>query len=752
MVASVEPRHLRTGVSIGHADERTLVRLSHLLNVIAGLAAVAVIAMIVGLALYAYGHQGRVYQGVSIAGVDVGGMTESEAVGELKREFASYMNSPLMLSHDGQMYAISPNQLGLRLDAETSVESAMRFGREGSLWSRSQDWASGIFGGTTVDAAIEEDATTSDRGLLALTEAVARPAVNASIDFGSDAPTIVPEVLGVGYDVGATKAVLLHRVSGRSGEPIPVATTVLQPEVTTAVLEQTLPSTQSALASALVVRGIEGRTWTVDQAQLRAIVSVSPDGASVNVDRAAIAEMVSGIAEAIERPAVDAVLFVDGSGALAIIPGDQSVAVDADASVEGIATSLLSGTHQVELVIEREAPAITDELAAGSKAEIEAILANGITVKWDGGEKALTPQDLMSALLIQETPGESAPFTFSLSPEVLTSYVQTFAGDIEVEPREAQFRLIDGKVKAHQEGREGVLIDYESSAERIEKAVFAGYGSSNLKVENVTPQYTDKDADRVELPDVLGESYTSYANSSEARKINIERAVDLLNGWLVAPGEEFSYVNLIGEITEDNGFEVGLGIVADPSNPGAVMTAPVVGGGICQVSTTIYQSAFWAGLPFTERWAHPYWIQSYGQPPTGMKGLDAMVNIETEPSEYATTLDLRFVNTTGNWIAVEMVADGQNVTSRVLGTDPGWTIDVSDAEISDIVRPDTTPIRQDSPEVPSGEERQVETAQDGFDAEITRMVKDRNGTVIDDYTVASTYSATSNRVLVGTGE
>ena len=752
MVASVEPRHLRTGVSIGRNDERPLVRLSHLLNAFAALAALALFALVAGLALYAFGHQGRIYQGVSVAGVDLSGMTATEARRELEHEFSSYMNSPLQLTYEGQSYGITPNQLGIRLDADASVQQAMAVGREGSIWHRSQVWADGLLGGADLQAAMLPDSTLTDRGLLGLTESVARPAVNASIDLSSETPAIVPEVPGVGYDVGVTRALVLQRVTHRSSEPVAVATTALQPEVTVAILEQTLPSTQTALSNALVVRGVEGRSWTVDQGQLRALVSVSADGTSINVDRAAIEQMVANIAGAIERPAVDAVLFVNGSAEIAMTPGELSVEVDADASVDQIEASLLNGTHDVELVIERHEPPVTDERALAAKDEIEATLANGITIKWDEGEKALTQQDLLAALVIKETSDGDEPFAFSLSPKVLSSFIQTFAGDIEVEPREAQFRLVDGKVRVHQKGRQGMLIDYDSSAERIEKAVFSGYSSSNLKVEVVKPQFSDKDAAGIELPDVLGESYTNYANSSEARKVNIERAVDLLNGWMLAPGQEYSYVNLIGEITEDNGFEVGLGIVADPNNPGAVVTAPVVGGGICQVSTTIYQSAFWAGLPFTERWAHPYWIQTYGQAPTGMKGLDAMVNIETEPSEWATTLDMRFVNTTDNWIAIEMVADGANVTSRVLGTDPEWEVEVTGPEVDEIVKPDPTPIRQDSPEIPAGEERQVETAQDGFDAEINRIVTDKDGNVIDDYTVTSTYSATSNRILVGTGE
>jgi vancomycin resistance protein YoaR len=98
-----------------------------------------------------------------------------------------------------------------------------------------------------------------------------------------------------------------------------------------------------------------------------------------------------------------------------------------------------------------------------------------------------------------------------------------------------------------------------------------------------------------------------------------------------------------------------------------------------------------------------------------------------------------------------MIADGDNVTARILGTDPGWEIEVDEPEISKVTKPDSTPIKQESPEIPAGEERQVETAQDGFDAEITRTVTDKDGTVLDTYVVTSSYSATSNRILVGTG-
>ena len=161
----------------------------------------------------------------------------------------------------------------------------------------------------------------------------------------------------------------------------------------------------------------------------------------------------------------------------------------------------------------------------------------------------------------------------------------------------------------------------------------------------------------------------------------------------MAPGEVFSYVEHIGDIDKESGFATGYGIVAD-GDTGNVTTAPVVGGGICQVSTTIFQAAFWAGLAIEERWQHPYWLTTYGQPPRGMKGLDAMVNVE---EDWA--LDMKFRNNTDNWIAVVVMYDSQNVTAQILGTDPGWDVSVSEPVISNVVPKDDKMYYTESPEL-----------------------------------------------------
>jgi hypothetical protein len=82
---------------------------------------------------------------------------------------------------------------------------------------------------------------------------------------------------------------------------------------------------------------------------------------------------------------------------------------------------------------------------------------------------------------------------------------------------------------------------------------------------------------------------------------------------------------------------------------------------------------------------------------------------------------------------------------------PGWQIDVSEPKITNVVKPDDKMIYTESPELPKGKELRVETAQEGFDASITRVVRDKDGQEVDRYILESTYSASRNTTLRGTG-
>jgi vancomycin resistance protein YoaR len=111
---------------------------------------------------------------------------------------------------------------------------------------------------------------------------------------------------------------------------------------------------------------------------------------------------------------------------------------------------------------------------------------------------------------------------------------------------------------------------------------------------------------------------------------------------------------------------------------------------------------------------------------------------------------MKFENTTGKWLAVVMIPDGTTLWARIMGTNPGWTVEVPDPVIDNQVEPDDKMYYEDSPELPAGEERIVETAAEGFDVTINRSVYDHGKLILQD-SFYSSFAPQRNTTLRGTG-
>lgn len=745
-------------VGSGHRQSPGVAITARVLSVAVAVVAALLVSAVVGLGFYAQGHGQRIYEGVSIAGIPVGGLTEAAAAARVQEEFRAYAGRPLTLEADGQTFRLVPAEVGADIVEAASARDAFAFGRTGSLWGRSQSWARGLVHGTDVPARVTLDAGALDEHLREVAPAVVRAPVDAAlrVDEGG-AATVAPEVPGVGLDVAGTRARLVARLATLGRDPVTLATTTVPAAVTADLLRPGLPGVAAAVDAPLALSSTEG-SWTVSPADLRRIVSVSPGDGAVVVDRGPLEGVVEAIAGQIDHPATDAGITVDTAGALVVVPGIDMAEVDVASTVDRAVAALLAGDDAIELEVGRAPPTITDEAAAAGVVEAEGYLEGGLELVWDelevsgddakrrweGGTAELGRDDLLRALVIVPRPEEDDPFLFDFDVALLAESLGVVADEIDDPAQNATFRLVKGRVSMVEKSAPGRLVDREKSLDAILRAVYGGEEQVALVVAEEKPAYTVGDGEGIALPDVLGDSSTSYSQSSEPRRKNVERAVELEAGWLIAPGEDFSYVEHVGKADESMGFVTGFGIVADKE--GGVTTAPVVGGGICQVSTTIFQAAFWAGLPFPERYAHPYWLTGYGQAPRGMQGLDAMVAIEED-----WTLDLKFTNTTEDWIAVELTADGENVVARIRGTDPKWEVEVDKPVITNVIPIDPKMNYADSPELPRGEELVVETAQEGFDATIHRTVKDRGGKVVLEDDLTSTYAPARNLTLRGTG-
>lgn len=163
---------------------------------------------------------------------------------------------------------------------------------------------------------------------------------------------------------------------------------------------------------------------------------------------------------------------------------------------------------------------------------------------------------------------------------------------------------------------------------------------------------------------LLGKAQLSYAGGTEGRNKNIELGIERINGTVVAPGAEFSYTKTLGEVTEEAGFSKEKMFLNGEVTKG-------VGGGLCQISSTLFQSILRAGLPVTERHNHSYSVSYYDV------GLDATY---ADPGP-----DLKFVNDTKYPITIKGTAADHMVTLELYGVSDGRIASTSEAEILRVV-------------------------------------------------------------------
>lgn len=190
--------------------------------------------------------------------------------------------------------------------------------------------------------------------------------------------------------------------------------------------------------------------------------------------------------------------------------------------------------------------------------------------------------------------------------------------------------------------------------------------------------------------------FTEYEKSSNERKSNIKLAANSINGTLVDAGGEFSFNAVVGPRTEKRGYKTSKIIMGGEFVDG-------VGGGVCQVSTTLYNAVLLAGLKITEYHAHSLPV-SYVSP-----SFDAMVN--------SGSADLRFVNDTSNPVVIKTVADDKRLTVSIIGEPKKYKYVFESVITEKISAPDyliKKDINGDFPDLYEGERLYLSYSKDGL--------------------------------------
>jgi vancomycin resistance protein YoaR len=292
----------------------------------------------------------------------------------------------------------------------------------------------------------------------------------------------------------------------------------------------------------------------------------------------------------------------------------------------------------------------------------------------------------------------------------------------------SRFQMQEGKLVEIYPGKAGNAVDIETTAKEIEKYLIAPENPVKIEIAVISkePKVTQKTIDKYGIKELVGLATTNFEGGSLDRQHNIETGVSKLNGILIAPGEEFSAVKAIGDITEEAGFVKEYVIKANT-------TEKELGGGLCQIATTLFRTVLNAGLPVTERQNHRYVISYYGA------GLDATI--------YGPHPDLRFVNDTGNYLLLQGKAENNEVILEFYGKKDGRIVEIADPVLTNRV-PAPAPRIIVSNSLPLGQIKCSEIPHSGVTADTKYTVTYFNGQV-QETIFHSVYQPWQKTCLVG---
>lgn len=260
--------------------------------------------------------------------------------------------------------------------------------------------------------------------------------------------------------------------------------------------------------------------------------------------------------------------------------------------------------------------------------------------------------------LIRATPHLRLVVSTEIRPEAIESFLLGLEKESRVEPHDARFQMNEnGQVSLLDAGRDGFALDIGPSRDVLRSVILQSLAdlrqTRTVKLPTVVirSQAASQNVDSLGIKTLIGEGTTDFSGSPKNRIFNIHRAVEQFHGVLIKPGEEFSFVKYLGEVDGEHGYLPELVIRNNK-------TQPEFGGGICQVSTTLFRAAIYGGLKITERRNHSYPVRYYRP-----IGFDATI--------YVPKPDFKFMNNTPTNILVQAFFTGNKLTFRLYGTDDG---------------------------------------------------------------------------------
>ncbi|NPV85302.1 MAG: hypothetical protein HPY45_04765 [Anaerolineae bacterium] len=558
-------------------------------------------------------YLGRVYPGISVQGVKVGGLTTMQAAQELATLVSYPQQGQILIYYEGQNWAFKPQEIGLFYDPAATARSAYQTARQGNWLQRLGDKAGTLLYGKSIAPVLIFDQRLASQMLERLAQTIDRPVINAAILLDGTNVSVQNSQSGRKLDIPATLALLQQQMITLQNGAVPL------------VIREEQPKVVDVSRQAEMVRAILSQPLTL----------TLPEG----------------------QP-------------------DQNTL----------------------------------------------------------GPWVLEPSSV-AAMLSFETVQTSSGFEYRVGvrSDALGSYLNSLAYSLEKSPSNTRFVFNDDtrQLEVIQPAVIGRTLNIGKSIETIEQRLLEGHHVIPLEFIFTPPAVTDdQSGEQLGIRELIHTETSYFYGSSATRVQNIITAASKFHGLLVAPGETFSMAQAMGEVTLDNGYAEALIIYGGQTVKG-------VGGGVCQVSTTLFRAAFFSGFPIVERYPHAYRVYYYEKTAGNtinerLAGLDATV--------FVPVVDFRFTNDTPYWLLMETYVSPtyNTLTWKFYSTRDGRTVSWETTGPTNIV-PAPKPEYRENPDLPQGEVKQVDWAADGAEVTVKRTVM-RDGVILHQDTIYTKYA------------
>jgi vancomycin resistance protein YoaR len=452
----------------------------------------------------------------------------------------------------------------------------------------------------------------------------------------------------------------------------------------------------------------------------------------VKLDSVALASSVRRLTTASLIPPRDASVAIAGAEH-AILPAATGRGIDEVVIASELIDRLSRADTPAELQIDGESvtlePKVTDVDAQAAAASI-ANMSVAVTLTNAGKTWTIDPATVHSWIVL----GVGADGTYgpAVNPTPVKAFVATLAKEVNTSPVEPKVIYADGQPNGLSASKPGKALDVDGTAQNIVSYLDGlGSGGSTLG-SDIAVVANDVQPRLASNPGLagfvrIGQWATTYIpGESNGNGVNIQLPAELLNGLVVGPGQQFSFLQAAGPIDRAHGWKMGGVILNGKSDP-----TGAIGGGVCSASTTFFNAAARAGLQIDERHAHFYYINRYPV------GLDATVFADS-----SRTWDMRWTNDTDNPIVIRSWWSGRS--TRVIYVEL-WSLPLDrkttfagGIKTNIITAKDTT---QYVPSLPPGKKTyRAEYPTDGYNTVVTRTVTAADGTVIHRDTWTSSYT------------